>query len=314
MSARSTLNSDRAGTCLPSTMPPVDHYPLSGDNVFPEGITEGPGSTFFVGSLGTGTIYAGDTSTGQTHVLLPPDDDGRQAIAGLDVDNHGRLIACDIEGAALYVFEIDSRRLVARRAIPAAESWPNDVVVVGDNAYVTDTKHPVIWRLPVGPGEVGDPERAIDLTPFGPADPAYLNGIVAHPDAASPRLLFASQGEGGTLWLGDPATGEASPVDLGGYEFNADGMLLDGDILYGVTNRGETHADASFMISAVRLAEDWRSGQLVGELTDPAWDCPTTIAKAGGKLLIVCSQVALQRTGGQPNLPFEVIGTDLPVF
>jgi sugar lactone lactonase YvrE len=290
----------------------MHHYALSGDNVFPEGITEGPGSTFFVGSLGTGAIYVGDATTGQTQVLLPPADDGRKAIAGLDVDGYGRLIACDIEGAALYVFDLDSRHLVARRAVPAPESWPNDVVVVGDDAYITDTKQPVIWHLPVGPGEIGHPQVAIDLARFGPANPAYLNGIVAHPDGTKSRLLFASQGEGGTLWLGDPASGEASPVDLGGYEFNADGMLLDGDIVYGVTNRGETHADARFMISAVRLAADWQSGQLLGELTDPAWDCPTTIAKVDGKLLIVCSQVVLQRTGGQPSLPFEVIGADFP--
>lgn len=152
----------------------VDRYPLAGDNVFPEGITEGPCATFFVGSLGTGAIYQGDTGTGAVDLVLPPDGDGRQAICGLDVDNF------------------------ARRPIPADESWPNDVVVVGDSAYVTDTKGLLIWRLPVGRTEIGDPEVAIDLGKFGPADPAYLNGIVAHPD--STILLAASQAEGGTLW------------------------------------------------------------------------------------------------------------------
>ncbi len=314
-----------------SSMRPVDHYALSGDNVFPEGITEGPGGSFFVGSLGTGAIYAGDVGTGQTQVLVPPDGDGRAAIAGLDVDGHGRLIACDLEGAALYVFDIAERRLVARRSIPADESWPNDVVVVGDDAYVTDTKRPVIWRLPVGADEVGLPEVAIDLARFGPADPAYLNGIVAGvpggsgsegsgagsgsgSSGGSGRLLFASQGEGGTLWLGAPESGDAWPVDLGGYEFNADGMLLDGDVLYGVTNRGESHADARFMISVVRLAPDWRSGAVIGELSDPAWDSPTTIAKVDGKLLIVCSQIVRRETGGEPKLPFEVVGIEFPVW
>jgi len=291
-------------------MPPVDRYPLAGDNVFPEGITEGPDATFFVGSLGTGAIYQGDTSTGAVEEVLPPDGDGRQAICGLDVDDYGRLVACDVAGGQLFVFDLASRRSIARRPIPADESWPNDVVVVGDSAYVTDTKNPLIWRLPVGRDEIGEPEVAIDLARFGPADPAYLNGIVAHPDGT--RLLVASQGEGGTLWLAEPGNGTATPVDLGGYEFNADGMLLDADVLYGVTNRGETHDDARFMISVARLAPDWRSGQIIGELTDAAWDCPTTIAKVGGRLLVVCSQVKLQRTGGNPRLPFEVIGTDFP--
>jgi len=30
-------------------------YPLPGDNVFPEGITDGGGTTFYVGSMGDGT-------------------------------------------------------------------------------------------------------------------------------------------------------------------------------------------------------------------------------------------------------------------
>jgi len=105
----------------------------------------------------------------------------------------------------LFAYDLASRTLAARRPIPAAESWPNDVVVVGDAAYVTDTKAPVVWRLPVGPAEVGEPQVAIDLAPFGPADPAYLNGIVARADGSS--LLVASQGEGSALWLAHLAIG-----------------------------------------------------------------------------------------------------------
>ena len=142
-------------------MPPVDRYPLAGDNVFPEGITEGPDATFFVGSLGTGAIYLGDTSTGEVDMVLPPDGDGRQAICGLDIDDYGRLVACDIAGGQLFVFDLAARRSIARRLIPVDESWPNDVVVVGDSAYVTDSKNPLIWRLAVGSAEVGEPEVAI---------------------------------------------------------------------------------------------------------------------------------------------------------
>jgi hypothetical protein len=104
----------------------------------------------------------------------------------------------------------------------------------------------------------------------------------------------------------------ATPVDLGGYEFNADGMLLDGDVLYGVTNRGTTVEDARFMISAARLGPGWHTGTIVGEMTDPGWDCPTTIAKVDGKLLVVCSQLRALHTKTPPHLPFEVAATDLP--
>ena len=285
-------------------------YVLPGERVFPEGITEGPGSAFFAGSLGDGTIFRGDVATGEVEVFLRPDGDGRQAIAGLDIDGHGRLIACDFDGGQVFGYDLASGRLAARHALPVG-SLPNDVVVAGDTAYVTDSGDPVIWRLSAGPGGIGEPEVAIDLSRFGVADPAYLNGIVAHPGGP---LLAASQGEGGVLWRIDPADATASPVDLEGYEFNADGMLAEGDVLYGVTHRGETVEDAVFLISAARLAPDWRSGVILGELTDQAWGFPTTIAKVGGQLLVVCSQIGRKDAPTPPKLPFEVIGTDFPAW
>lgn len=288
---------------------PVARYALPGDNVFPEGITEGGGTVFYVGSMGDGTIYRGDTATSDVQAFVPANGDGRVSITGLDLDGNGRLIACDYDGGQLFAYDLATRELAARRALPAQEAWPNDVVVAGDNAYVTDTRHPRVWRLPVGRGGIGDAELAIDLAPFGPADPAYLNGIVAHPDGTS--LLVASQGEGGTLWRVDLASHHAAPVDLGGYEFNADGMLLDGDLLYGVTNRGENIENIRFMISVARLAPGWQSAAIVAELTDPSWDCPTTLAAMAGKLLIVCSQVRAMHTQAPPRLPFEIATTDL---
>jgi len=289
---------------------PVARYALPGDNVFPEGITEGGGTAFFVGSMGDGTIYRGDAATGTVEVFVPPDGDGRVTITGLDLDAYGRLVACDYDGGQLFVYDLATRKLAARRALPAEEAWPNDVVVAGDSAYVTDTRHPRVWRLPVGRDGVGDAELAIDLAAFGPADPAYLNGIVAHPDENT--LLVASQGEGGTLWRVDLAGRDATPVDLGGYEFNADGMLLDGDLLYGVTNRGEDIESISFMISVARLAPGWRSAAIVAELADPDWDCPTTLAAVDGKLLIVCSQVRAMHTKTPPQLPFQIATTEPP--
>ena len=285
-------------------------YALPGTNVFPEGITEGPGTTFFVGSMGDGGIYRGDTTTGRIEMFVPPDGDGRTTITGLAVDGYGRLIACDYDGGQLFVYDLAARSLVARRVLPAEEAWPNDVAVAGDSAYVTDTKHPLVWRLPTGRGGVGDPELALDLGPFGPADPAYLNGIVASPH--EPVLLIASQGEGGTLWRVDLAGRSAAPVDLGGYEYNADGMLLDGDVLYGVTNRGATIEEARFMISAVRLEPGSRSGVILGELADPDWDCPTTIAKVDRTLLVVCSQVRAMHAETPPRLPFQIAAIDVP--
>jgi Cu-Zn family superoxide dismutase len=286
-------------------------FAIPGDNVFPEGITEGPGTSFFVGSTGDGAIYRGDTLTGTVEPFIPPDGDGRVSICGLDVDDYGRLIACDFGGAQVFAYDLATCALAARRPLPSVDALPNDVVVHGDWAYVTDSRRPVVWRLPVGPRQVGDPSVAIDQAPYHPADPAYLNGIVCHP--AQPKLLVASQGEGGTLWRVDAASGTAGPVDLGRYDFNADGMLLDGDVLYGVTHRGAvTGGDFRAMVTAVRLAPDWMSGTVLHEFTDERWCFPTTIAKVGGELLVVSSQFDTQRLDIPPVLPFTVAAREFP--
>jgi len=285
-------------------------FEIPGDAVFPEGITEGPGTTFFLGSLTDGTIYRGDTSTGKVEVFLPPDGDGRDTICGMDIDNYGRLISCDFEGGRLFVHDLASRTLVARREMPGGESGPNDVVVVGDTAFITDSKCQVVWRLPAGPDEIGEPEVAVDLSgQYEGMGSAFLNGIVARPGGT--QLLVAAQRDG-RLWRIDLATMSAAQVDLGGYNFNADGMLLDGDVLYGVTNRGKGWAEVRVMISVLRLDHDWRSGRVLGELTDPDWDSPTTIAAVDGQLLVLCAQIRARNLNTPPSLPFVVAAMDMP--
>ncbi|GAB3399961.1 SMP-30/gluconolactonase/LRE family protein [Flindersiella endophytica] len=288
----------------------MERFTLPGGSVYPEGITEGPGTSFFVGSLGDGTIFRGDLAeAGDVPVWLGPNDDERTAIAGLDVDGHGRLLACAIDTGELYAYDLSSTALVARQRFPAEGSQPNDVVVSGDAAYVTDTRLSLVWRVPAGADGVGAPEMLADLS--GPAYPEglYLNGIVASPDGS--LLLVASQGTG-QLWRIPTDGSKVEQVELDGYDFNADGMLLSGDVLYGVTNRGDSWEDVTFAVPAFRLAVDWRSGELLGELAEPAWNSPTTLALVDGKLLVVCSQLKARHFGTAPELPFEIVALDLP--
>lgn len=297
----------------------IDTFSVPGAAVFPEGITEGGGSTFYVGSLGDGTLFRGDAATGVVEVLLPPDGDGRVSTAGLAIDGAGRLVSCDINGGQLFVHDPVTRTLIARRPLPAEKAQPNDVAIIAGTAYVTDSSRPVVWALPLPDGE---PSIAVDLAGYGAADDSYLNGIVADPvpdaDSGAGRLLVVGQGSG-LLWSVDLAARHAAVVDLGGYDFDADGLLLDGDathgdLLYGVTNRGESMDDATFMITAVRLSPDRRHGTVLGEITDPRWDTPTTIAKVAGRLLVVDAQLRARRAGTPPRLPFQVLALDLPVW
>jgi Cu-Zn family superoxide dismutase len=295
------------------TAPLFDRYVLPGDRVFPEGITEGPDHTFFVGSTTDGTLFRIRPDRPEAEVWSPGGRDGRTELLGLHVDPRGRLVACGGSTGSLFVYDAATGALVARRTVPADRALLNDVVTDAGSAYVTDSARPVLWRLPLdtdGAGAVGEPELLADLADAGADEDSFLNGIVLDDGA----LLVAAQG-GGVLWRVEPETGTATGVDLGGLELGADGLLLravpEGTLLLGVTNRGESRESLTFAVTVLRLAEDRRSAELVAELPLPAeeYDVPTTIADDGDRLLVVCGQVLHPE---QPRPPFLVRGLDLP--
>ena len=72
---------------------------------------------------------------------------------------------------------------------------------------------------------------------------------------------------------------------------NGDGLLLEGNsTLYVVQNRLNR-------VAIVRLADDLGSGTIVGFLTSPAFDVPTTIDKQNGRFYL-------------PNARFGIAGPD----
>jgi hypothetical protein len=78
-----------------------------------------------------------------------------------------------------------------------------------------------------------------------------------------------------------PQTGVARRIDLGGHLVDAgDGLLLRGRTLYVVRNQFNE-------IAIVELAPDLSSGEVVGTLTDPRFDTPTTVAAFGDALYAV---------------------------
>lgn len=294
------------------TEPLIDRYVLPGDRVFPEGITEGRDGSFFVGSTADGALYRLHSDRPEAEVWSPGGQDGRTELLGLHVDPRGRLVACGGSTGSLFVYDVATGALVARRSVPADRSLLNDVVTDARSAYVTDSARPVLWRLPLdtdGAGAVGEPELVADLADAGADEDSFLNGIVLDRGA----LLVAAQGSG-TLWRVDPGSGAARRVDLGGLEFGADGLLLredqDGTLLLGVTNRGETRESVTFALTVLRLAEDRRSADLVAELPLPAeeYDVPTTLADDGERVLVVCGQVLHP---DEPRPPFLVRATAL---
>ena len=285
-------------------MPALRHeeFVLPGDQVYPEGITEGPGTTFYVGSIDTGTIYRGDLDHGVAEVWLPGGLDQRTSVGGLQRDSAGRLVACGLATGHVFVYEVDSGALIARRTVPAEGAFLNDVDVVDGVAYVTDSAYPRVWALSLGPDTVGEPAVFCDLSEYGLAAPNYLNGIVGTADRTA--VLVADQAQE-ALWRVELATGAAAPVELIDSQFCADGMaLLEPGLLLGVSNRGETQDDAVFFVSTVRSDDGWATARVTREHADPRWRTPTTLAIVAGRVLVVDAQL-WSRPG--PKLPFTVL-------
>jgi hypothetical protein len=269
----------------------INEYLLPGARVMPEGIVAGPHADFFAGSSADGTVYRCRLEDAVAHVWLQPGEHGRDSALGMAVHEGRHLVVCGGRTGHVFCYDIPSGEL-AHRATPGG--FPNDVCIVGDTVYVTDSSRPVLRTGPVG-GDLTE----LDLAEAG--EDAYLNGIVATPDA----VLVAAQGTE-ALWRVDLRTHEVTKLTDG---FGADGMLLLGDVLYGVCNEGTTMDDAVFFLAALRLDDDGGATPL-GRFVDPRFDTPTTLDTDGERLLIVNAQFA---KGSSAAAPFQVIAVPLPV-
>ena len=103
------------------------------------------------------------------------------------------------------------------------------------------------------------------------------NGIAETPDG---QALLIVQTATGLLFRVDPETGDATQVDLGGAVLTAgDGLLVSGRTLLVVQNRLN-------QVAVVRLDREGTEGEIVGLLTDPRFDVPTTVAAFGNRLYL----------------------------
>ena len=267
-----------------------DVIPLP-DGFAPEGIAVGRGTTFYVGSLADGAIYAGDLRSGQGAVLAAGTP-GR-AIAGLYVDQRTNyLFAAGTQSGGAFVFDATTGAQLAYYQLATAfPSFVNDVIVTREAAYFTDSFRPVFYRLPLGPGgELPDPSQVREIPLSG--DFVFVpgpfvfnsNGIEATPNG---RWLLIVNSVQGKLYRVDPLTGEAKQVDVGGVSLEAgDGLRLQGKILYVVQNRLN-------QIAVIKLAPDYASGKVMRTITDPNFEVPTTVALFGSRLYAVNARFGL---------------------
>jgi hypothetical protein len=253
------------------------------DGSFPEGIESGRGTSFFVGSMTDGTIWRGDFRTGSLSVLAPGEPG--LASAGIAYEaRHNRIWVAGV-GPMLVgrgdvrVYDASSGALLETYQVPGV-ALMNDVAVTPEAVYVTDSGFPQLVVIPLGRhGSLPPPSAATTLQlggDFVQTPGLNLNGIIANNGA-----LLVDQSSTGRLFRVDPATGVADELDLGGASLGyTDGLELVGHKLY-VVRPFENR------VTLLSLGADMTRGAVLGDLTDPSLDIPSTATVAAGRLWAV---------------------------
>src|SRR3954447_3969647 len=185
----------------------------------PEDITNGRGSTFYVGSLAAGGIYQGDFRTGQGHLLVTSADG---PTTGLFLERragqHDRLWAAGGPSGEARVYDAGTGALLRtyRLAAPGSGSFISDMAVTDRAAYYTDSFVQQMYVIPLGRnGGLSAPSaaRAVPLTgavTYQPAATTFnLNGI-----ALVDGTLVMGQTVTGKLFAVNPSTGRAREIPL----------------------------------------------------------------------------------------------------
>jgi hypothetical protein len=265
-----------AGQPFPGSVPLPDGF-------YPEGIAVGTGHTFYAGSLLDGAVYAGDLRTGEGEVIAAGVEN--RIVAGLAFDQRSGLlwgVGSDEGDGRAFVFDATSGELIDEISIDGG--FLNDVVVTREAAYITDSFADVFWTvpldargLPVGPAQPITLTGDFELVTTGEL-PINLNGIDATPNG---KTLIAVHSTLGVLYRIDPASGEATEIDLGGDGVpSGDGIVLQGRTLYVVQN---------FLnrVAVVTLEPDLSAGGITEVLTSDLFRVPTTAAVFGDDLYLV---------------------------
>ena len=293
------------------------HYALPGDRAFPESIGYNPvNGDFFVGSLADGQVLRGNVGDEAVTEFLPAGGDGRGSAAGIKVDARGRLFVGGGPGGKVWIYDIATRRHIATLSSGAAVTLINDIAILpGGEAYVTDSLHPVLYRIAAdATGEAWLEE----WLPFAGTPLTYfraglnLNGIAPSADGT---YLLVNQTNAGLLFRIEIATKTVRTIDLGGRIDegqpivqtlpHGDGILLDGQRLFVARN-------TSNEIAIVDLTPDLLRGEVTARLSPTELVFPTGLAKAGDRLLVTNAQLNRMGPGSEPDLPFTVVSMPLP--
>jgi hypothetical protein len=252
---------------------------------FPEGIDAGRGSSYFVGSLADGAVWKGNLRSGTGDVLAP----GAPGLVSVGVAYERRRDRLWVAGGGPALFGIGDVRVydassgeLLESFLPSSPGFLNDLTVTRHAVYVTDSIAQHLVVIPLGRWgalPAADATETLPLTgDFVLTEGFNLNGIVS-----MSGWLIVGQSSTGTLFRVDPATGITQAVDLGSGSLlpgTADGLELHGHTLYVVQNNDN-------LVRVLRLGPHLLLGRVMGDITDPGLDVPTTATVAAGRLWAV---------------------------
>ena len=274
------------------------------DGFWPEGIDFGRGTTFYVGSIASGAVFRGDARTGEGYLLVPAQP-GREN-AGVRYDARGdRLFVAGGTTGEAYVYDAATGESLAtyRLADPSVgATLVNDVVVLRDAVYITDSYRDVLYRIPLGEGGALAGQDAVqsipltgDFVSIPDAFAGNANGIAATPGGKRVIVVNTTTGR---LYLVDPQTGVTAEIDLGGGSVpGGDGILLVGRTLYVV------QGDAN-RIAVVHLDAHFTRGTIERVIDDADLAFPSTVARLGTSLYAVNARFDV--TPG-PDVAYQVV-------
>ncbi|MFD4474551.1 SMP-30/gluconolactonase/LRE family protein [Streptomyces sp. NPDC058471] len=284
-----------AATAAPGAAWPTE-FPLP-DGFLPEGIAIGRQPYAYMGSRANGAVYRTDLRTGRGEVFYEGAT-GTVAV-GLKLDDDGLLYIAGNTGVA-RVLDTRSGRLVATHQLTrAAGHFINDVTLLGDRAWFTDSWDSVLHGVPRGR------KGTVRTLPLGgdwvrTPDVINANGIVGTPDG---RGLIVVSSTPGKLYRVRLKTGYATEIALVGADgvANGDGLLRIGRTLYVVQNRLN-------LVSVFHLDAEARTATLRRTITDPRFDIPTTAARWGDRLYLINARFSSPQ---EPGTTFSAVAVPL---
>jgi Cu-Zn family superoxide dismutase len=288
----------------------VDRIALPAEVTFPEGVAyDRAANALYTASAESGTVVRIDVRTGQSRVIVPPGvlvpagSTTFPAILGMKADARHRLWIAGGRTGRMFIVDGASGQVLKQFQSPSSASLINDVAIVGDTGFFTDTFYPVLWRVRIRDGKIGELEGWLNLNgsaiPYG--TDANLNGIWPSADGRSLLTVHMSKG---LLFRIDIASRRIRPIDTGGADLSgADGLVLNGRTLYVVRQ-------TAVEIATVAVSADLTRATVVNRFKDPALAWPATAALVGDRLIAVNTQFNV-RTNGAPSTPFTLVSVPL---